>query len=128
MSSLLATTRPGGVATTHYRAFATPCSIAELLPVRAGASALEGTGDSEIIFDVRLEADGLSRRVYIDHPFDFGSLTASLGEDLPDEMGTTIRMDFFEYGQPVSIAISQGDDVIDFQDWLDDSGIDGLLS
>ncbi len=103
-----------GVDTTHYRASmdleqalaAAPADQREALEQQLRM--LGDMSDADFPVDVWVDADGLPRRMQMD----MGALLAGLGEDGSMRM----TMEFFDYGEPVSIEIPSPDEVSSFKD------------
>jgi hypothetical protein len=112
-----------GVATTKYTATVNMADALESVPadqrdeLEAQLDQL-GAGDADIPIEIWVDADGLPRRFSLT----FGDLAA---EQLSDDGTMAMTMEFFDYGEPVSIELPSPDDVTPFRDVMGGLGLDG---
>jgi hypothetical protein len=96
-----------GEATTHYRATVDLARALDQVPVEQRAALekeLQGLGDlGDVPVDVWIDGDGLARRVELD----MGDVMSGLGAGEGD---ATMRMEFFDYGEDISVEVPSLDD------------------
>jgi len=102
-----------GVATTHYRASVDLAEALEQAPaeqrerLEAAFEQLDATGglgEAEVPVDVWIDDDDLPRRMQLE----MSSMFAALGLG---DASLTMTMDWFDYGEPVTIEIPSADEV-----------------
>lgn len=105
-----------GVSTTHYRARADLADALADLPdaqrevLEPQIETLREAGMDELPIEVWIDDDGLPRRMRMTMDFPDG------GADVPAGTAMSIEIEFFDFGEPVSITVPPADQVTDISE------------